>query len=112
LSGEQQQQLTKRHTKNPEAYQLYLRGRHHQYKGTAESLKKSIEHFYQAIALDPSYALAYAELADSYSLLNNWTFGGGAKTGRRVVPRFRSRARRHHSTIRIEQDFVVRSCWF
>jgi len=69
LSGEEQRRLTKRHTDNVEAYQLYLRGRYHWSKLTVEELGKSVDYFQQAIALDPNYAPAYSGLADSYSAL-------------------------------------------
>jgi TolB-like protein/Tfp pilus assembly protein PilF len=69
LTGRQKKQLTKRYTDNSEAYHLYMKGRYHQNKWTAEGIEKSIEHFNQAIAIDPTYALAYAGLADSYASL-------------------------------------------
>src|SRR6185503_4008406 len=56
----------KHYTENNEAYQLYLKGRFHWNKRTAEALKKSIEYFNQAIDKDPRFALAYAGLADCY----------------------------------------------
>lgn len=59
-------------TRDGEAYQLYLKGRYHASKSTPEGLKKGIEYFQQAIEKDPSDALAYAGLADSYVRL-----GGG-----------------------------------
>ena len=58
--------LAKHYTENNEAYQLYLRGRFHWNKRTGEAIKKSIGYFNQAIEKDPSFALAYAGLADSY----------------------------------------------
>ncbi len=67
LSGAEQQRLTKRDTTNAEAYQFYLRGRFYWNKRTAEGMKKAIEEFQQAIEKDPSYALAYAGLADAYT---------------------------------------------
>ncbi|MBA4122957.1 MAG: protein kinase [Acidobacteria bacterium] len=69
LSGADEQKVSKSYTQNTEAYQLYLKGRFYWNKRTAESLKKAIEYFNQAIEKDPSYALAYAGLADSYSEL-------------------------------------------
>ena len=69
LTGEEKQQLTKRYTENAEAYQLYLKGRYYWNKGTEESSHRAIEYFQQALDKDPSYALAYSGLADSYSLL-------------------------------------------
>ncbi len=61
--------LVKRYTDDLEAYSLYLKGRYHWNKRTPEGLKKAIQHFEQVIERDPSYALAYAGLADSYILL-------------------------------------------
>jgi eukaryotic-like serine/threonine-protein kinase len=73
LSGDEQQKLARRDTKNGEAYQFYLRGRFFQDKRTMESLNKSIEEFQEAIAHDPGYALGYVGLADSYSQLEQST---------------------------------------
>ena len=69
LSGEEKSRLAKRSTENSEAYQLYLRGRHHWAKRTPDRVRKGIEYFQQAIEKDPSYALAYSGLADCYSIL-------------------------------------------
>ncbi len=74
LTGEEKQRLTKRHTENTEAYQLYLKGRYYWNKRTEEALKKGIEYFQQAIAKDPGYALAYAGLSDSYSVLGYYNY--------------------------------------
>ena len=67
LSGDEQQRMGAG-TTNPEAYRLYLEGRQQWYGRTPEGLKKSIVLFQQAIAADPSYALAYAGLADTYNI--------------------------------------------
>ena len=72
LTGSEQDRLTKRHTENAEAYQLYLKGRYFWNKRTGESLHKGIEYFAQAIAKDSRYALAHAGLADSYIILGNF----------------------------------------
>ncbi len=69
LSGDEKHQLTKRHTADFEAYQLYLKGRYYWNKVTEEGLRKGIEYFQQAIEKDPSYGLAYAGLAECYYLL-------------------------------------------
>jgi eukaryotic-like serine/threonine-protein kinase len=50
-------------------YQLYLKGRHYWNRRNWDSLRKGIESFQAAIALDPLYTLAYVGLADSYNLL-------------------------------------------
>ncbi len=56
---------------NPEAYQLYLRGRYFWNQFTEESLLRSVDFFEQAITIDRNYALAYAGLASAYSGLSN-----------------------------------------
>jgi serine/threonine protein kinase/tetratricopeptide (TPR) repeat protein len=67
LTANEQKRLTKQYTDDPEAYQLYLKGRYFMEKRTEESFKKGIEYFKQAIKKDREYALAYAGLADCYS---------------------------------------------
>ncbi len=69
LLSREKASLLKQPTENTEAYQLYLKGRYYWHQRTEEAVKKGIECFEQAIAIDPNYALAYAGLADSYSLL-------------------------------------------
>jgi len=71
LSGAQRKRLARRYTDNPEAYQLYLRGRYCWNKRTEEATNKSIELYLQAIQLDPAYALAHAGLSDSYTKLGD-----------------------------------------
>ena len=56
---------------NAEAQDLYLKGRFEWETREVERLKKSVEYFRQAIAIEPGYALAYAALADSYYSLEN-----------------------------------------
>ena len=73
LSGEEQKQLTKRDTSNPESYQSYLRGRYYWNKRTGDNLNKAIVEFQKAADNDPNYALAYTGLADSYVLLEDYT---------------------------------------
>ena len=68
LTAEEKIRLAQPVTGSAEAYQLYLKGRYQWNKGTEDSVKNSIEYFRQAIDKDPSYALAYAGLADAYSL--------------------------------------------
>jgi len=67
LLGEKEAQIVKRYTENPEAYNFYLKGRFYWNKRTEEEVKKGIENFQQAIEKDPSYAAAYAGLADCYN---------------------------------------------
>ncbi len=54
---------------NPEAHELYLKGRYYWNKRTPQALKKSLEYFQHAIEKDPSYVLGYAGLADAYVML-------------------------------------------
>jgi TolB-like protein/DNA-binding winged helix-turn-helix (wHTH) protein len=61
-------------TVNPAAYDAYLRGRYFWNKRTAQGLKRAIDYFNQAIAVDPNYAQAYSGLADSYALLGDWEY--------------------------------------
>jgi TolB-like protein/Tfp pilus assembly protein PilF len=75
LTSEEKTRLNKSSATNPEAYQLYLKGRYHANQATAAGLKKGIEYFQQAIEKDPGYALPYAGLADSYSALSGgWQY--------------------------------------
>jgi eukaryotic-like serine/threonine-protein kinase len=69
LTRAEKKRLVKRQTENPEAYRLYLKGRHHWERWTEDGFHKAIEQFQQAIEKDPSYALAYSGVADSYVLL-------------------------------------------
>jgi serine/threonine protein kinase/tetratricopeptide (TPR) repeat protein len=72
LTNEEKTRLNKSYATNPEAYQLYLKGRYYANQTTAAQLRRGIEYFQQAIDKDPAYPLAYAGLADAYSSL-----GGG-----------------------------------
>ncbi|HEX4951364.1 MAG TPA: tetratricopeptide repeat protein, partial [Blastocatellia bacterium] len=66
LTGEEQQTLTRHHTKNTEAYQLYVKGFYFAERQTAENLRHSLTFFQQALKLDPNYARAYAKMAGVY----------------------------------------------
>ena len=69
LTRAEKKRLTRRHTENAEAYRLYLKGRHHWNRWTEDGFYKAIEYFQEAVEKDPTYALAYTGLADSYVLL-------------------------------------------
>jgi TolB-like protein len=69
LTGSEKSSIAKTPTVNPEAYELYLKGRFFAEKRTGADLRKSIEYYDQAIAKDPNYPLAYVGLADSHLLL-------------------------------------------
>ncbi len=72
LLREERAAIVKRHTKDLEAYDLYLKGRYFWNQRTEESLRKSIQYFRHSIEKDPSYALAYAGLADSYTTVQDY----------------------------------------
>ncbi|HWS99392.1 MAG TPA: protein kinase [Pyrinomonadaceae bacterium] len=69
LTGADEERLAKRYTNDTEAYQLYLKGRHFWNKRDEAGLRAGIKYFREAEQKDPSYALAYSGLADSYALL-------------------------------------------
>src|SRR5437870_1390240 len=69
LSRSAEHVLASRPTENPEAHELYLKGRYFWNRRTGENLKKAADYFQQAIGKDPQYALAYSGLADCHVLL-------------------------------------------
>jgi tetratricopeptide (TPR) repeat protein len=72
LTSEEQRGLTKRHTDDTEAYQLYLKGRYQLNRLTDDGFFKGRDFFQQATDKDPNYALAYAALADAYNTLGGF----------------------------------------
>jgi TolB-like protein len=89
LSTSEKQQVTKQGTQNPEAYELYLKGRYSWNKRTPSDIASAISFFNQAVAQDPGYALAYSGLADAYSVLPE--YGG---TPSETYPKANAAARR------------------
>jgi len=75
LSGAEAAKVEKNYTANPEAYQFYLKGRFYVARRTPPEVKKAIDSYLQAIALDQSYALAFAALGEAYYHLSSY---GGA----------------------------------
>ena len=72
LSGTDVAKVEKTYTANPEAYQLYLKGKFYWNKRTGESLKQAAELYQQAIEKDLNYALAYSGLAETYVLFSSY----------------------------------------
>lgn len=70
LTPQGQLALSELHTVDPDAYDLYLRGRYYWNQRTVAGIKESIGYFQQAIAKAPSFALAYSGLADAYNISN------------------------------------------
>jgi TolB-like protein/DNA-binding SARP family transcriptional activator len=62
-------------TRDPQAYDLYLRGRAYWYRRTAEGFQGALASFRGAVARDPGYALAHVGLADVYALLASPDYG-------------------------------------
>ena len=69
LTPQERVGLAPTRTVDPEAHEDYLKGRYYFNRRTEDALNKSIAYFQQAIARNPSYALAYSGLADTYALL-------------------------------------------
>ncbi len=90
ITGSEKSSIAKAPTANPEAYELYLKGRFFWNKRTGTDLRKAIEYFNQAIAKDPNYALAYVGLADSYLLLPNY----GSTSSQEALPPARTAAKK------------------
>jgi len=72
LSGAEVARVEKTYTSNPEAYQLYLKGKFYWNKRTGESLKQAAELYRQAADKDPNFALAYSGLAETYVLFSSY----------------------------------------
>jgi len=89
LSGADGQRSAKTYTAKPEAYHLYLKGLFYWNKRSLKDAENAVPYFQQAIAADPSFALAFAGLADSYVGLAG--FEGGAPA-HEVMPKARDAA--------------------
>jgi eukaryotic-like serine/threonine-protein kinase len=72
-------------SRNPDAYELYLRGRYYWNARNKENIQTAIDCFQQAIELDPTYALAHAGLADSYVLMSTVAYGRPMSTKEAMV---------------------------
>jgi TolB-like protein len=87
LTPEEKTLLAQARPVNPEAYEVYLKGRYCWNRRTGDTLRKGAEYFQQAIEKDPTYAAAYAGLADCFSAIGFWGF----------VPQRMAVAKRRHS---------------
>lgn len=76
LTPDQRSRLSLRRPPEPEAYDLYLRGRHAWNLRTPQGFQDALRFFEQAVQREPTFALAYAGLADTYSLLGAWSHPG------------------------------------
>lgn len=82
LGKSDNEELVRHDTSNPEAYEIYLRGRFFQSQNTEEGFGRSIELYQQALALDPNFAAAHAGLADANVLKYNFGMARAAN----VIP--------------------------
>lgn len=87
LSPADEQVLNKNYTRNAEAYELYLKGRYYSLKLTLPEIRKGINFFQQAIDVDPTYALAYAGMAEAYRSL---AIGGWGVPSKEAYPQAKS----------------------
>jgi serine/threonine-protein kinase len=90
ISGEDRNRMMKHETENAEAYQLYLKGRYYWNKRGTESIRQAAQFYNQAIEKDPGYALAYAGLAEAYSLFPDYNVA----TPQESYPKSRAAAQR------------------
>ncbi|PYR79904.1 MAG: hypothetical protein DMF86_02275 [Acidobacteria bacterium] len=84
LTGAQKKRLKKRATVDPEAYQEFLRGRYHWNTWTPDGFTRAQAHFDRAIAIDPTYAAAWAGLGDTFGVMAYYGFVPPAETYRRA----------------------------
>jgi len=90
LIGKDAKAITRRSTESLEAYDFYTRGRFLWNKRTESELRKAIEYFEQAIALDSNYALAYSGLADAWAVLPGYS----AVTNAEALPKSKEAAKK------------------
>lgn len=62
------------HAVNPQAYEMYLKGRYHWNKRTESELRLALRYFEQSVGVDPQNADGYVGLADTYNILGSWAF--------------------------------------
>jgi DNA-binding winged helix-turn-helix (wHTH) protein/TolB-like protein/tetratricopeptide (TPR) repeat protein len=88
LSAETTKNQTPLHIPDSKAYQLYVEGRYFWNKRTDEGMRRSIEYFQRATMEDQHYALAFAGLADSYTLLASY----GVESAKQAYPNAKAAA--------------------
>ncbi|MCH8946780.1 MAG: tetratricopeptide repeat protein, partial [Acidobacteria bacterium] len=90
LTGEEETRLVRRDTESTEAYRLYLQGRRLWNRRIKEDVEKGLELFEQAIATDPTFALAHTGVSDTYGIMPSyWWLSAGE-----AYPRSEAAARR------------------
>jgi adenylate cyclase len=99
ISGKEKKFLRKRYTENTEAYQLYLQGLFFWKKRNEPGLKSALRHFEKALEKDPDYALAWAGMADTYSLMGEYT-----NISRRVL--YKDQMNAVHKALELDPDLA------
>jgi TolB-like protein/Flp pilus assembly protein TadD len=103
LTPQERKHLAQTRAVDPEAYEAYLKGRHHWNRRSGDGLKKALEYFQQAIDKDSTYAPAYAGLADCAGIAGFWSFAvpaegcGRAKMAARKALEIEETAEAHAS---------------
>ena len=92
LTPQEQARLAGSRRVDPQAYDAFLKGRHHWYRRTPGSLDRALEYLQRAVDIDPTYALAHAGLADAYITLGWDLFGLRAPS--EMYPRAKEGAKR------------------
>lgn len=80
LAGVEQQRIDRRGTDDPEAYQMYLKGRYYWNKRTGASIQKALGYFQRAVERDPAFALAHVGVADCYIVMQQYADVRGSET--------------------------------
>jgi len=91
LLSKEKEVIEKKATKSPEAYTLYLKGRHYWNERTEVGVNKAVKYFEEAVKADPNFALAHTGLADSYMILSDYSWMDPAEA-RLHAKRYTSRA--------------------
>ncbi len=92
LSGVAEDKLAKKYSANPDAYELYLRGRYHWNRRTVEDDLKGLDYFEKAVKMDPKFALAYVGISDAHIMLGIPDAMAGAMSPAATLPPARAAA--------------------
>lgn len=106
LSPEQKEQLTALPTRNMEAYDQFLKGRHAFNQWNVAGYKLASDHFQKAIQLDPDFKEAYSYLASSYSARMSWNGDLSPAQARPDIVRYLTEALQRGPT---DNDYVTKA---